>query len=168
MSFKKKPRVYEILRTPKVWEKVILCTDDFSSCRSSASSFFADDIRVIPPLVLNKLCKLQEPSLLLFYVYTLIQGVFAEIYFLEKKDVISCSTSSLRSATALALPLDRGYFAYIAFSLAHSCKPRYIPLIRHIRWTGGRNLRFNNWRRPFSCIKRGERKMRGWRGEFNT
>ena len=113
MSFKKKPRVYEILRTPEVWEKVILCTNDFSSCRFSASSFFADDIRVIPPLVLNKLCKLQEPSLLpLHFLRVYIQRVFAEIYFLEKKDVISCSTSSLRCATALALLLNRGYFAY--------------------------------------------------------
>jgi len=116
MSFKKKPRIYEILRTPEVWEKVILCTNDFSSCRFSASSFFADDIRVIPPLVLNKLCKLQEPSLLpLHFLRVYIQRVFAEIYFLEKKDVISCSTSSLRCATALALLLNRGYFAYTAF-----------------------------------------------------
>lgn len=169
MSFKKKPRVYEILRTPEVWEKVILCTDDFSSCRSSASSFFADDIRVIPPLVLNKLCKLQEPSLLLLHflrVYTYTASFRGNILSREKRrnillnfEFTLCNCSGITAWS---------WLFRVSHSLAHSCKPRYIPLIRHIRSTGGRNLRFNNWRRPFSCIKRGERKTRGWRGRFNT
>lgn len=86
MSFKKKPRVYEILRTPEVWEKVILCTSDFSSCRSS---FFADDIRVIPPLVsINYAnCKNLRCYLCIFYVCVRARPAsLAEIYFLEKKD----------------------------------------------------------------------------------
>jgi len=135
MSFKKKPRVYEILRTPEVWEKVILCTNDFSSCRFSASSFFADDIRVIPPLVLNKLCKLQEPSLLpLHFLRVYIQQIFAEMYFLEKKDVISCSTSSCATLCSIVA------ISLTAFSRVF-VQTLYISLIRHIRWTIGRNFR---------------------------
>lgn len=173
MSFKKKPRVYEILRTPEVWEKVILCTNDFSSCRSSASSFFADDIRVIPPLVLNKLCKLQEPSLLplhFLHTYTCTYSEFSRKYtFWEKKDVISCSTSSLCCATAPALLLDRGYFAYPPHSLAYSYKRQYISLYSTHPVDCWKEIAVSITARwgSFSCIKKEESKTRGWREEFN-
>lgn len=174
MSFKKKPRVYEILRTPEVWEKVILCTNDFSSCRSSASSFFADDIRVIPPLVLNKLCKLREPSLLpLHFLRVYTYSKFSRKYtFWRKKDVISCSTPSLRCATAPALPLDCGYFAYRVLSRirTNAIYPAYsihpMDCWKKSRW---KKFSITVQRGPFSCKMQKEvSEIRDWREAFNT
>lgn len=102
--------------------------------------------------VLNKLCKLQESSLLPLHSGHAAPGSSGNVLSLgRKRCIISCSleprvyTLQLfrHSPSAYREARSRGYASY-ATSPRHLYGARYILLIRHIRWTGRKKSRFNN------------------------